>query len=456
MQKSVLTLLFCCAALALWAQPRLPKNYYWTKLDNGLEVVVIENSRVPLATIEIAVKNGAYTEGPEYSGLSHLFEHMFFKANRDYPDQQKFIGRVQELGAIFNGTTSEERVNYFFTFDRDSLEAGLKFMNAAMRFPIYRTEDMQKERPVVDGEFQRAESDPGFTLWNESNKKLWGDLYTRKNPIGDHNIINTATPEKMMVIKDKYYYPNNSILVITGDVKHEPAFELAQQIFGDWKHSDFDPFQKYPIPEFQPLTKNEYFIKESSIAQTPQMMLNWQGPDYRNDSAAMLAADIFSTALGLNASKWRQALIDKGLATTADVSYQSSKYVGPIQIYVVPNPAKLKECYTEMMNQIAQFSDPDYLTDEQVQTAKEVFMRNEIRRNEKPSTLGRQLTYWWASASLNFFNDYVPNLMKVTRADIVKYTSKYIAGKPYVAGLIINPEMNKSLKPADYFKSKDF
>jgi zinc protease len=260
----------------------------------------------------------------------------------------------------------------------------------------------------------------------------------------------------MMVIKDKYYYPNNSILVITGDVKHEAAFALAQRVFGDWKRSDFDPFQKYPIPEFQPLKKTEYFIKESSIAQTPFLMLSWQGPDYRNDSAATLAADIFSTALGLNSSKWQQALIDKGLATYAGLNYQTAKYVGPIQVFVVPNPAKLKECYTEMMNQIAQFTNPDYLTDEQLQTAKEVFMRNEIRRNEKPSSLGSQLTFWWASTSLDYFTDYVPNLMKVTRQDIADYAGKYIVGKPYVAGMIINEAMNKSLKPADYFKSKDF
>src|SRR5687767_15972071 len=102
-----------CIALCLTAfgQPRLPKDYHWQKLDNGLEVVVIQNSRVPLATIEIAVKNGAYTEGPEYSGLSHLFEHMFFKANNDYPDQEKFIRRTQELGMIWNGTTGTERVD---------------------------------------------------------------------------------------------------------------------------------------------------------------------------------------------------------------------------------------------------------------------------------------------------------------------------------------------------------
>ena len=263
-----------CIVLCITAfgQPRLPKNYYWQKLDNGLEVVVIENHKVPLATIEIAVKNGAYTEGPEYSGLSHLFEHMFFKANKDYPDQQKFITRTEELGMIWNGTTGDERVNYYFTFDKDSLDAGLKFMNAAIRYPIYRTEDMQKERPVVDGEFQRGESDPGFQLWIDVNKRTWGELFTRKNAIGDHDVINTATPEKMMVIKDKYYYPNNSILVICGDVNPAVAFAKAKQVFGSWQHSGFDPHVKYPIPEFKPLTETSHNIVVSSIAQTPYLL----------------------------------------------------------------------------------------------------------------------------------------------------------------------------------------
>ena len=161
MKKIICAILLGFLSMAGFAQPRLPEHYYWEKLPNGLQVVVIENDKVPLATIEIAVKNGAFTEGPEYSGLSHLFEHMFFKANQDYPDQEKFLKRTQELGAIWNGTTGDERVNYFFTFDKDSLNAGLKFMNAAIRFPIYRQEDMKKERPVVDGEFQRSKAIPG-------------------------------------------------------------------------------------------------------------------------------------------------------------------------------------------------------------------------------------------------------------------------------------------------------
>ena len=453
MGKKYLLVLCLLITLMASAQPRLPKDYYWQKLDNGLEVVVIENHKVPLATIEIAVKNGAYTEGPEYSGLSHLFEHMFFKANKDYPDQEKFIKRTEELGMIWNGTTGDERVNYYFTFDKDSLAAGLKFMNAAIRFPIYRTEDMQKERPVVDGEFQRGESDPGFQLWMAVNKKVWGDLFTRKNAIGDHDVINTATPEKMMIIKDKYYFPNNSVLVICGDVKPDQAFILAKKIFGDWESSGFDPHQKYRIPEFKPIAQTEYLIKESSIAKTPYTMYTWQGPDTRNDSISTLAADVFSTILGLNSSKWQQALIDKGLASYVGLSYQTLKYTGPVSAFAIPNPGKLKEFSAEIVSQVSHFADDDYFTDEQLQTAKEILRRSHIRNIEKPSSLASDLTYWWCSASLDFFTDYTPAMMNITRADIQKYLNKYIVGKPYVAGMIINEEMSKQLKPAEYFKN---
>jgi zinc protease len=445
-------LLLC--ALCSFAQLQLPAGYFWKKLPNGLEVVVIENSKVPLATIEIAVKNGAYTEGPEFSGLSHLFEHMFFKANKDYPNQEKFLKRTQELGAIWNGTTNVERVNYFFTFDRDSLKAGLKFMNAAIRFPIYREEDMQKERPVVDGEFQRAESSPYFQLWFGIQQKLWGDLITRKNPIGIHEVINTATPEKMMVIKNKYYFPNNSLLTICGDVKHEDAFALAENIFGDWESSGFNPQEKYPIPPFKPLDKSEYFVKETTIAQTPFMMLSWQGPSYLTDSASTIAADVFSTIVGLNSSKLQQALVDKGLASDVNVSYSTCKYVGPIDIFVVPNPNKLKECYDELMNQIGMMANPDYFTDDQLKDAKAILLRNDTFEKEKPSSLASQLSYSWCSTSLNYYTNLTDDYQKVTRADIQKYLSTYIINKPMAAGIVIKPELSKQYNVASFFAAK--
>src|SRR5262249_5980577 len=99
------------------------------------------------------------------------------------------------------------------------------------------------------------------------------------------------------------------------------------------------------------------------------------------------------------------------------------------------------------------FADDDYFTDEQLQTAKDILRRDQIRNTEKPSSLASNLTYWWCSASLDYFTDYLTGMTSITRADIQAYLKKYIISRPYVAGMIINEQMNKQLKPAEYFKN---
>ena len=95
---------------------------------------------------------------------------------------------------------------------------------------------------------------------------------------------------------------------------------------------------------------------------------------------------MFFLPYGLNSSKWQQALVDKGLATYAGVSYQTCKYVGPVQTFIVPDPQKLKECYEEAMKQIKMWGDDNYITDDQLQTAIDNLRRNKIRNEEKPSS----------------------------------------------------------------------
>src|SRR5450432_4907968 len=111
---------------ALYAQGNWPANIHFSKLPNGLQVLVLEDNSVPLVTVEIAVRNGSFTEDNEFNGLSHLYEHMFFKANKDIPSQEKYLDRVHELGIVFNGTTQTELVNYFFTLGSKQLTDGLK------------------------------------------------------------------------------------------------------------------------------------------------------------------------------------------------------------------------------------------------------------------------------------------------------------------------------------------
>lgn len=430
----------------MMAQQNLPDNFYLEKLSNGLEVLTIEDNTVPLATIEITVKNGAYTESPEYDGLSHLYEHMFFKSNKDYASQEEFLARINELGISFNGTTSDERVNYFITLSNLKLQDGLEFMNSAIRYPAFLEDEMKNENPVVDGEFQRAESNPVFFLFQDVNKQMWGENYSRKNTIGDHDIILTATTEKMRTVQNKYYYPNNSIITVAGDVDHNDVLKKVQEVFGDWEASDFDPFEKYPIPEFAPLKENVYLITESENTQTPIAMISYHGPDTRNDIKATYAADVFSYITSQRSSKLQQDLVDSGLAYQVSIGYQTLKYVGPITIFLVPNPTKVKEAFQKLDEEINQWASDDYFTDEQLETAKSMLAIQDTYGKEQTSDYLHTVTYWWASASIDYYTNYVDNLNKVTREDIKEYVKKYIQNKNHVTGLLLSPAMVEQME----------
>lgn len=443
--KNKILILLCCCTFQLVAQKQLPNNFHFKKLENGLEVLVIQDASVPLATIEIVVRNGAYTESPEYDGLSHLYEHMFFKANKNLPSQEKFMERVNQLGVVFNGTTSNERVNYFITLSNEKLKEGLVFINDAIRYPLFLEEEMKKENPVVDGEFQRAESNPTFFLRKDMDHALWGDLYSRKNTIGDHDIIMTATTEKMKIIQEKYYHPNNSMLVVAGDVNPNTVFEMAKDIYGSWKASDFDPFEKWPIPEFQPLTENKYFITENENARVPIIMIGWHGPDTRQDVKATYAADVFSTILGLKTATLQKELIDAGLAFNVSLNYQTAKYVGPISLFLVPNPTQWKTAYTTLFEHISKWDSDEYFTDEQMETAKNQLIIDDTYNKENTSNYVHTVTYWWASATLEYYNNYSKNIQQVTRKDIKNYVNQYIKNRPFAVGMLVHPDMKPML-----------
>lgn len=446
MKKLKLLIGIACMIPLLHFSQTLPDNFFLSTLDNGLQVLTIEDNTVPLATIEITVHNGGYTESPEYDGLSHLYEHMFFKANKDIPSQEAYLERVNELGISFNGTTSGERVNYYATLSSSKLQEGLEFMNSAIRYPLFLKQEMINENPVVDGEFQRAESSPTFFLFQESNHHMWGDNYSRKNVIGDHDVILNATPEKMRIIKDKYYHPNNSIIVVAGNVNHEDVLERVNAVYGDWEPSDFDPFEKYPIPEIKPLEKSTYFITESENATTPIMLIGLHGPDTRNDIPSTYAADVFSYITSQKISKLQQDLVESGLAYQVGVNYSTNKFVGPIQIFLVPNPAKVKEAMAKLNENIAAWGSDDYYTDEQMETAKSLLAISDAYGKEQTSEFLHTVTYWWASASIDYYTNYVENLNKVTREDIKKYVDTYIIGKPRVTGILLSPLMIEEMQ----------
>ncbi len=414
-----------------------------TTLDNGLDVIIIENHTVPLVTVELDVRNGAYTESPEYDGLSHLYEHMFFKANRVIPNQEKYLERTNELGALWNGTTSTERVNYYITLGVDSLEPGMQFMEDAIRYPLFLEEELVRERPVVLGEYDRNESNPSFHLSRGVDTLLWSPAYySHKNTIGDRQIIITTTPEKMRTIQQRFYVPNNTALILSGDITRERGFQLAERIFGDWPRGA-DPFAT-PVADPPPLTANRAIVVEQPV-NTVTVYVAWQGPSVTRDPDATYAADVFAKILSNPTSRFQKALVESGLAFGADFSYYTQNHVGPITIRAQTTPDKALALHRAILDQVEQFDDPGYVTPEQLAAAKAAVRIEQTYDQEQASSFAHTVGFYWAVSDLDYFLGYVDHMQDVSADDIADFARGYMIGKPRVASVLINPEARAAI-----------
>lgn len=413
------------------AKPQWEKR----KLANGLEVIVIENRSVPLVTVEIAVKNGAYTETPEYNGLSHLYEHMFFKSN-ERSKENGYQDRVSELGMLSNATTREEVVNYYTTTIKTGTREAMMLMRDSIRYPLFEPTEFNQEIQVVLDELAQHRSNPFYYLVNAVDSRLWYRYPSRKNPGGSPETVAKATPEMMRAIQKKYYLPNNSAVVVSGDVQAADIFRMAEDIFGDWPLGD-DPFIKEPIPKHPPLEKDAVVIVNQPV-NAATVQFGYHGPSTDTDAAATYAADVFSFILRQPNSRFSRELIDSGLSTGASLNYYTQLNVGPIGLMAQTTPEKLKDTIRAINRQIGLFTQPDYFTDEELESAKTLLDVNEIYDREKPSEYAHTVSFWWASSGLDYYAGYIENLRKVTRADIRRYVDRYILNKPRVVAVLMS------------------
>lgn len=433
------------------ASAKLPEGKYVNRvLANGLEVIVLEDHSVPLVTIELAVRNGSYTEPPELNGLSHLYEHMFFKANRAIANQEDYVKTIGQLGIAYNGSTREEVVNYYFTTTSPNLRTAMQFMKDAVRYPLFDEKEFERERQVVIGEIDRNESSPGYYLNKEMNDRLFFKYASRKEPLGNRQTVSTATTSMMRLIQSRYYVPNNSALVVTGDVSAEAIFPLAQDLFGDWPRREKDPFDEFPLVEHPPLSKSEGAVIERPV-QNVIIEIGWHGPSIGKDTEATYAADVFSFILTQPNSRFQRALVDTGLVNGAAIGYYTQRNVGPINIIAQTTPDKAHAALKAIYNEVAHFNDKDYFTDEQLESAKGLLEADDLYSREKLSEYAHTLSFWWASTGIDYFRGYLPTLRRTSRADISRYITTYIQGKPHIGLALMSDEAQQQaqLKPEE-------
>jgi zinc protease len=441
-----LLLSLVCSTVTLGQRAELEKIIQRKVLSNGLEVIVVENHGVPLATVEVNVKNGSFTQTPEFEGLAHMYEHMIFRANSRYSEPGQFLDRLSDLGAVFNGTTQEERVNYYLTVPAEKVGDAIGLLAAALREPLFRQDELERERQVVIGEYDRNESSPFFALTQQMDRKLYPGSASRKNTIGDRQIILSTTPQKMRTIQSKYYVPNNSVLIVAGDVNPTAVFALAERELGRWPRGA-DPFVTDPIPPIPALTKSEGLIVEAPVGAAT-FVVQWQGPSVGKDPNSTYAADVFSDVLNDPRSQFQQNLVDSGLWQAVGVNYYTLNHTGPITISGQTAPEQLRAAIAALYREIAKFDDPGYFTAEELEAVKAHRAVTSAFDRERASGFAHTLGFWWSVASLEYYMGYVDYMAQQTLDDLRSYARRYILGKPHIAGVLIAPEARQSLRLA--------
>src|SRR5204862_2734198 len=258
--------------------------------------------------------------------------------------------------------------------------------------------------------------EPGYYLNKEMIDRLFYKYPSRKQPLGNRQTASTATTEMMRLIQGRYYVPNNSALVVTGDVQAQDIYKMAEEFYGDWPKREKDPFVEFPMVEHPPLQKSEGNIIKQPVTNV-LIEIGWQGPSIGKDDTSTYAADTFSFILRQPNSRFQRDLVDSGLVSGVNLGYYTQRNVGPINIVAQTTPEKARAAMRAIYNEVSHFNDRDYYTDDQLETAKALLEADDLFSREKLSDYTHVISFWWASTGIDYFRGYLGNLRRTKRAD---------------------------------------
>ncbi len=424
------------------ANPQVIENgdpsFSVSKMRNGLELVMVPSAKVPLATIVVAAKAGAMTETLDINGLTHLWEHMFFKGNKRLPNQEAFMNRVRELGIMFNGDTSAEVVRYYFTLPSAYLEEGLQFMSDAIATPLLEQSELEKERRVVLDEYDRDASSPSFDRYNLTRVLTYGPNEYRRDALGKRQVIETATRDQLLRIKSEVFTPGNCALFVGGDFDRAMLPGLVEKHFGSWANpAGWKPVAR---PGIKGIHKPADFVMTRKDVENSDVQITFAGPRAIIDQKDTYPADLLSRMLSHKNGRFYKKFVDSGLTFSAGAGYYTQADAGDFSIFASMQPAKAKEVRDMLLKEIAEWRRPGYFTREQLEDAKRGFQIERKFELNKISEYTKSLAFWWAITGLDYYSGYLDRLQATRMSDVQGFVSRWLVKKPYVSSIFMSPE----------------
>ena len=392
--------------------PQLKFEKY--KLNNGLEVILSEDHRLPMVAVNLWYHVGPAYETAGRTGFAHLFEHMMFEGSRHVPGSSHFHLLEAAGASDINGTTDFDRTNYFETLPSNQLALALWLESDRMGYLPDKLDQasLSNQQDVVRNERRQSVENQPYGIVEESMMHM---LFPKDHPyyadvIGSHADIQSAKLEDVRNFFKLYYAPNNASLAIVGDFQPDQAKELVEKYFGPLKRGE-------PVPRITaktpPITSERRAVIQDNV-QLPRVYEAWlTSPIFKPGDAE---ADLTATVLGGGKSSrlYKKLVYEKQIAL--DVSaYQQSLMLGSVfEVQATARPGVKPEELEKAINvELDEFRTKGP-TEEELKRARNVLETRIIAGLE---TLGG---FGGVADRLNSYNHYLgtPDFLG---ADIARY-----------------------------------
>ncbi|MDP2625670.1 MAG: pitrilysin family protein [Candidatus Rokubacteria bacterium] len=407
-------------------------------LDNGLRVLVLEDHRSPIVSVQVWYKVGSRNERPGATGLAHFLEHMMFKGT---PTRGKgeFARLVEQNGGQDNAFTAQDVTSYFVNIAADKVDLVLRLEADRMRHLLLDPKEIDSERQVVMEERRTRTEDDADGLLSEELSAIAFKAHPYRWPIiGWMEEINRINPPELRAFYDTYYVPNNAILAVVGDVKAPDVLARIREVFGGIPRGPAPPAVTAVEP---PQIGERRVIVRKAGAQLPIVSIAYHVPNHASPDAPAL--ELLSTILseGRASRLYRKLVYEKRMALGAggDYSYAS---VDPnlFWFYATPLPGHTVEALERALLDEIEGLKSDPVPDEELARAKNQIEASFVWRQDSVHSRASGLVRFEMLGSWRLLDRFVPMIRAVTAADIQRVARAYFPSDRKNVGVLLPAE----------------
>lgn len=418
-------------------------------LSNGMQVVLVRNTRAPVITQMVWYKVGAADEQSGKTGLAHFLEHLMFKGSDNVPPGE-LSKRVRALGGNDNAFTTQDYTAYFQSIAVQHLETVMQMESDRMKSLLIPEKEFESERQVVlEERRERTENDPRSHLYEQMRYALFPGHPYATPVIGWEQDIKSLTRQDALDWHKKWYNPANAILVVSGDVTVDELKAVAEKTYGTIpahkvEKATFPPVNNFPAQTVMTL-------RDPRVHQ-PQWVRIYRVPGMIQNKTESLAMDVAQEILSGNPSTrlYKSLVVEQKLATGASLGYSSSvRDLGTLSVGIAPaDGVSLKQVEDAYLAEIKKVAETG-VTETELSEAKKrlqdsaAFARDSLSGPAR--ILGEALSI---GATLDDVEYWTYDIQSVTAAQVKDVIQKYITdNKAYVTGYIeVTPPETKTEK----------